>query len=121
MYQYVGVVRNRDGLETAQNEIRDIRKQAETDLKIVPGRIFNYDQIHAFELFNMLELGEAVIKSALLREESRGAHYRTDYPETNHKQWLKNIITRRVAGELQMRTEEVKTPYIDAPDEASHE
>ena len=69
MYEYVGVVRSGEGLEKAQKEIRHIRQQAEIDLKIVPGKVFNYDQIHAFELFNMLELGDAMVNSALIREE----------------------------------------------------
>jgi len=121
MYKYVGVVRNKEGLEKAQKEIKDIRERAETDLKIVPGKIFNYDQIHAFELFNMLELGDAVVTAALMREETRGAHYRSDYPETNNKQWLKNTITRRVDGKLRLRTEKMKTPYVNVPDEDSNE
>ena len=121
MYRYVGVVRSGEGLEKAQKEIKHIRQQAEIDLKIVPGKVFNYDQIHAFELFNMLELGDAVVNSALIREESRGAHYRSDFPETDNKQWLKNIITRRVDGKLRITTEAVKTPYVHLPDEDSHD
>lgn len=41
----------------------------------------NFDVMKAFELRNMFELAEAVVLSALTREESRGAHYRLDFPE----------------------------------------
>lgn len=121
MYRDAGVVRDRDGLARAQKEIEKIREAAENDLRITPGKIFNYDQIHAFELFNMLDLCQLVIQAAFLREESRGAHYRRDFPATENQQWMKNIIFRRRDGDLQMRTADVKTPYVHVPVSDDHE
>ncbi len=121
MYRYVGVIRDKEGLEKAQKDISNLEEQAKNDLKIVPGKIFNYDQIHAFELFNMLELCDAVVKAALMREESRGAHYRSDYPNPNNKQWLKNIVTQRMGGKLSLRTEKVKASHVKLPEGDSHE
>lgn len=121
MYRYVGLVRDKEGLEKAQKDISDIKEQAKNDLRIVPGKIFNYDQIHTFELFNMLELCDVGVKAALMREESRGAHYRSDYPKSNNKQWLKNIIARRTDDKLLLRTEGVKAPYVKLPEGDSHE
>ncbi len=121
MYRYVGVVRDKKGLEKAQKDISDMKEQAKNDLKIVPGKIFNYDQIHAFELLNMLELCSAVVKAALMREESRGAHYRSDYSNLNNKQWLKNIITQRMDGKLLFRTEKVKASHVKLPEGDSYE
>ena len=40
----------------------------------------------------MLMLSGMVVKAALLREESRGAHFRTDFPVSDDKSWLKNIV-----------------------------
>jgi fumarate reductase (CoM/CoB) subunit A len=112
MYRSVGVVRERDALETAQKEISELKDQAGHDLKITPGKIFNYDQIHAFELFNMIDLCQMTVKAALTRQESRGAHYRRDFPDLDNQNWLKNIIFQRRNGRMQTRTEDVKTPYI---------
>lgn len=116
MYRHVGVVRNREGLEKAQEEIRVIKEQASDDLKIAPGKIFNFDQIHAFELFNMLDLCRVIVKGALLRAESRGAHYRSDFPNPDDRNWFKNIISHFQDGQLYVRTEKVKTPYVQLPE-----
>lgn len=120
MYRDVGVVRDCDGLARARKEITELRAAAENDLKIVPGKIFNFDQIHAFELFHMLDLCELVIRGASLREESRGAHYRRDYPVSRDREWLKNHVYRRRNGVLQIETADVKTPYVQI-DESAHE
>ncbi|MFC1955942.1 FAD-binding protein [Chloroflexota bacterium] len=116
MYTNVGVVRDKEGLDKAQTDIIDIKEQTENDLKIVPGKIFNYDQIHAFELFNMLELCDVVVKSASKREESRGSHYRSDHPETNNKDWLKNTIVRLKNGKAEFRYKAVETNYVPPPE-----
>lgn len=47
--------------------------------------------VNKFETENMLLVGEAVARSALLREESRGAHYREDFPSEGGEQWIKSI------------------------------
>ena len=44
------------------------------------------------ELINMLQLARLVVESALERTESRGAHYRSDYPKTDDIMWKKNIV-----------------------------
>jgi succinate dehydrogenase / fumarate reductase, flavoprotein subunit len=46
----------------------------------------------------MVEIAEAVCRSALLRMESREAHYRRDYPEEDDKDWLKNIVVCKKNG-----------------------
>ena len=79
----VGIIRNEERLLKAQKEVFDMLDQIQdvvcTDIRVM-------------ELKNMLELASMVIKAALLRKESRGAHYRTDYPDYDEKNWLKNII-----------------------------
>ncbi len=60
----------------------------------------NYDIRKAFELRNMFGLAEAVVLSALTREESRGAHYRLDFPEQRDDSWLKRITVSKTNNEL---------------------
>ncbi|HSR10522.1 MAG TPA: FAD-dependent oxidoreductase [Thermodesulfobacteriota bacterium] len=112
MYRSAGVVREGQGLEKAGEEISNLKEEAARDLKITAGRIFNYDQIHAFELLNMIDVCRMIVKAALIREESRGAHYRRDFPEPDNRKWLRNIVFQRREGKLQIRMEDVKTLYI---------
>jgi succinate dehydrogenase / fumarate reductase flavoprotein subunit len=71
---------------------------------------FNLDLIEAFELGYLLDCAEALVASALNRTESRGAHYREDFPQRDDANWLKHTLVYRVAdtdwkftGELQFR------------------
>ncbi len=121
MYRDAGVVRDGAGLIRARKEIAGLREAAESDLGMSPGNIFNYDQIHAFELFNMLDLCQLVIQGASLREESRGAHYRRDFPATQDLKWMKNVVYQRREGALRIETVDVKTPYVQVPAGSGHE
>lgn len=78
-----GIVRDRDGLSTGLEEVREIRSRAER----LPRAGVNELKAR-FELQNMVDTAEAVISSALYRTESRGAHYRSDYPERDDSRWL---------------------------------
>ena len=55
------------------------------------GSVFNQDLLGAIELGYMLDCAEATVISAIHRTESRGAHFRTDFPERNDEEWLKHI------------------------------
>ncbi len=83
MTNNVGIIRNEEKLQKAMTRILEIKEQ-------IRGR--EYSDIEQWELINMVALSEMVIKSALLRTESRGAHYRTDYPQTDDIHWKKNTI-----------------------------
>jgi L-aspartate oxidase len=79
----VGIIRNKKGLIRAKEKI-DIFNSILKDLK--------NECIKDFELQNMVLISRLVIDSALLREESRGAHYRSDFNKTEDKKWKRNII-----------------------------
>jgi fumarate reductase (CoM/CoB) subunit A len=118
MYRYVGVVRNREGLDKAQRELANLREEVNHHLSIHRGSIFNYDQIHAFELMNMIQLGQVIARAATLREESRGAHYRSDYPHQDNSRWFKNILCQKRDDQLLFKTVSIKTPYLKPPSKA---
>ena len=61
------------------------------------------------ELRNMLFISEAVCRAALMRTETRGAHYRSDYPEEDNDNWLKNILVRKKGAGMSLETAPVPT------------
>ena len=73
MWQNAGIIRNSAKLITALKDIKDIQKHISGDV---------FASIEEYELKNMALIAEIIVKSALARKESRGSHYRDDYPET---------------------------------------
>jgi len=98
MWHKVGVIRNGKGLADAQREILALREQLRA---VSPADCRQLSQV--IKLGNMLTVSEMVCKAALARTESRGAHYRTDYPEQNDAQWLKTIEVCCHNGEMTLR------------------
>src|SRR5580700_4158749 len=91
MNQYVAVFRDAEGLAKAQEKIRELKEQAENAAIDDRGLVFNQDVIAAIELGYMIDVAETIVVGAIERTESRGAQYRTDFPERNDDQWLKHI------------------------------
>jgi len=91
MDKYVAVFRDEHGLNTALEVVRRLQEEAETVAVDDKGTVFNQDVLGALELQFMLDNAEAIVISAIERRESRGAQYRTDYPERNDDEWLKHI------------------------------
>jgi succinate dehydrogenase / fumarate reductase flavoprotein subunit len=100
MAQLCSVFRDKKGLEQALQTIRDLQGRMAQVSLTSKGKRFNYDLEDALELENMLKLAEAIVHSALQREESRGSHYRNDFPERNDKTWLKHTLVSKTADKL---------------------
>ncbi len=64
------------------------------------GNVYNQNLIASLEMKNLVELAEVVVNSALERRESRGSHFRTDYPKRDDENYLKHTIAQRVDGAL---------------------
>ena len=71
--------------------MRRLKEEAKTFYIDDRGTVFNQDVLGALELGYMLDNAEAACVGALHRKESRGAQYRTDFPERNDDEWLKHI------------------------------
>ena len=63
---------------------------------------YNTELVTALEVINMVEICILIVKSAILRRESRGAHYRSDFPETKDE-WKKNIVINKNKIELEAK------------------
>jgi succinate dehydrogenase/fumarate reductase flavoprotein subunit len=94
MWDGCGVARDRKGLLRTRDKLEElIEKAADTT---VPGpREVNYAWHEALDLCNQLEVARVMVESALVREESRGSHFRSDHPEQNDARWLRFIVVRR--------------------------
>jgi succinate dehydrogenase/fumarate reductase flavoprotein subunit len=100
----IGVVRDREGLEAALMEL-DAMRQAVGELATVhKGRIYNREWLEALQLPNLILYLEMVATAGLARTESRGAHYRLDYPKSDNVDWLKNVIIARKDGPMAVST-----------------
>lgn len=84
MWDYVGILRNKKSLISAIEKINDLKKMFPRKIKCL-----NKEE---YEFRNMLITAELIAQSALLRKESRGAHYRTDYPQMQEES-IHSIMT----------------------------
>ena len=71
--------------------VRRLKEEAQSAYIDDRGTIFNQDVLGAIELGYMLDTAECTVVGAIERKESRGAQYRTDFPERNDEEWLKHI------------------------------
>ena len=95
MWNKVGVVRNGKDLQAALAELKNLRDRTKRQ-SAHPGLRYNLEWNEALDVINICLNAELVARGALIREESRGSHYRTDYPDRN-PQWLKRIRLQRRA------------------------
>jgi len=92
MTEHCGVFRHADLMEEGIQQLQNLRQrltQIQLDDK---GRFWNVDLIQALELENLFTVGEIIINSALHRQESRGAHFREDFPQRDDQQFLKHTL-----------------------------
>ena len=95
MEESAGIYRNGGALGRAAHTLSDLRARF-GDLAIEDrSRTFNTGAIAALELSFMLDVADAIVNSALLREESRGAHQRTDFPARDDQRFLSHSLIQR--------------------------
>ncbi len=95
MWQGAGIIRGAEGLKETLDTVARLRERFKAVSVDSPAEL-----LRAIELFSMLTVGEVISRAALERTESRGAHYRADYPQEGDPEWLKNIVVSRRDGEM---------------------
>jgi succinate dehydrogenase / fumarate reductase flavoprotein subunit len=105
MQRLVGIFRVESDLRAAVTELGRLRSRWPA-LAVPGGRVYNPGWNLVFELRNLLVVSEAIARLALQRTESRGAHSRLDYPDTDEKEWNhRNGVARRSAdGSMEVTT-----------------
>ncbi len=90
---HLGLVRTRARMAEALGLVRALKVRAERVRLDDKSKAFNTDLISALELGSLVELAETVVAGALAREESRGAHYRNDFPHRDDARWLTHTLS----------------------------
>ena len=104
MQTLVGIVRTEEDLKQALVKIQGLRGRA-ANARVGGNIQYNPGWHLALDLKNMLDISEAVTRAALERTESRGAHTREDYPDTD-KEWGKfNVIVRQTQAGIEVKRE----------------
>ncbi len=91
----VGVYRCAEDMQQAQAKIKRLRERFRKVQVKDRGENFNLNLLDALELSNMLEYSELIVDGGLAREESRGAHFRTDFPTRDDENWLVHTLAFR--------------------------
>ncbi len=100
--------RNAGDMRTGLEMIHALRKRFESASVLNSSHDFNYGLTNYLELENMLQVAETVAAGALAREESRGSHFRTDFPKRDDARFLKHTIVRRIDGRLELTYKPVR-------------
>ena len=108
MMNYGSVFRNQEGLEKGIAEVRNLKERFKEIGVADKGKAFNYELMEAIELGHQLELSEVILFSALHRKESRGAHYREDFPSRADRYFLKHTLVFQTPKEPEVRYKPVK-------------
>jgi len=101
MWETLLVEKDAESLSRARDFIAAERERLRTDLLVSAPT----DLALAFEHRNLLDVGEAIIEAASMRTESRGSHFRRDYPQRDDQNWLTNIFVACGNGHLELRRE----------------
>ncbi|HJZ90976.1 MAG TPA: fumarate reductase/succinate dehydrogenase flavoprotein subunit [Gemmataceae bacterium] len=116
MQDLVGIVRRQEEMERALEALARLRERA-AKVGVIGNREFNPGWHTALDLHNLLVVSEAVTRAAIERRESRGAHFRDDFPDKDPAFGKVNIVLRKgPGGAMQLRRE----PLRELPAELKH-
>lgn len=111
MWAELLVEKDAAGLADALQYVADDRERLAKGIRICEPM----DRVLALEHRNLLDVAEVIILAATMRTESRGSHYRADYPDRNDAEWLTNIFINREDGELRLEKRWINDAWPDQP------
>lgn len=106
MWECGGIVRNNELLDKGLKEISTLKQEAK-NLKSDGRGVWNYSLLEALEVGHMLKVAETVLLSAKARQESRGSHYREDYPQKDDS-YLANMVVSQKGENLVCENRPIK-------------
>ncbi|MFN3871068.1 MAG: FAD-dependent oxidoreductase [Aquificaceae bacterium] len=110
-WEKVGIFRDETSLRAAYEELSELIQRWEKIPVMDKSKVFNTNLVEVIELRNMLHLARAVAYCALHRRESRGGHYREDYPERDDENFLRHTLLTQEGDSLRIEYIPVDTKY----------
>ncbi len=102
MFDHFGVFRNEEAMQEGLDNYQMLKERARTVSINNKGMLFNHALIHALELEFMIMIAEPIAMGALQRRESRGSHFRPDYPKRNDDEFLRHTMAYLRNGETEL-------------------
>jgi succinate dehydrogenase / fumarate reductase, flavoprotein subunit len=116
MQENAGIIREASKLRKGIKKISELEKTFYSKNSVLKS-FKNYENVvSTWEVKSALVVCEAVLRSASMRQESRGAHYRSDFPDTDDRKWKVNIYCRKRGREMVLfkcPVSKVKEPIKD--------
>ncbi len=111
MNENVGVFRDGRGIERALAALPELQERSQRIGAMQKDLLFNMELVDKLELHSMILLAGVTAQAALARQESRGAHFRSDFPTRNDEEWLKHsLIALKGDDELELTFKDVLHP-----------
>ena len=101
------------GLDRALASLAALREEALPAMQVRSrARRYNVDLVDALDVEDMLDVCEMAAHASRSREESRGPHFRTEFPFTDNEHWIRQVVVRREGGQVRVRHEPVRLKYL---------
>lgn len=111
MTSQAGIFRKEQDLLSAQERVRELKERLKTVGLKQKSLAFNHEMIGYLELEGMVHLAEAIVEGGLARRESRGSHFRTDYPERDDRNWLCHTLAFHTSDGPRLEYKNVKITW----------
>ena len=117
MTEKVGVFRTEQGMNDAIEGLRELKERADKTVLASQSLIMNQDLIQRWELNNLLDNAMVITKGALNRKESRGGHFRDDFPERDDTLHYHTLAYMTGFGDVHLENRPVDMSLYDAKGE----
>ncbi len=114
MQLHCGVFRFPDSLAEGVRKMQEVGKRAQSLYFKDKSKVFNTARVEALELENLVEVATSTMVSAHARQESRGAHDRSDFPDRNDAQWMKHTFWYKDGNRLDYRPVNLKPLTVES-------
>jgi succinate dehydrogenase / fumarate reductase flavoprotein subunit len=112
MMEHCSVFREEKGLKRVRDKVLELQdRYREIGLSVRDLR-FNGEFVEAIECGHLLDLAQVIVESALFRQESRGAHYREDFPKRDDENFLAHTLASLQEGRVRIETKPVKITWF---------
>jgi len=102
MTEKMGIFRREETMKECLSTIKELQERYKEVGITDKGRVFNTELMEAIELGSMLDFVEPIVVGGIARKESRGAHFRKDFPKRDDKNWLKHTLAWKEGNTIRL-------------------